>query len=286
MHNKHVMESIFVTGTDTDIGKTYVASGIASALRRRGASVGVMKPFASGMIDIAHRSGGSDNNNGSNINNTTTTTANNNNNNNLNSQEVDITPDSRPDDILVLADAAGSSDDPMHLISPYRYQTPASPYTAWMRAGAPKPDIKHVLDCYEELDSIHDVVVVEGIGGVMTPILRSYTIADLIADMGIPAVVVCSNIIGTINHTLMTVESCRRSNVSVRGIVINDGAGPKDAKRYNRQILEQDIEELCGVNILGFVPRIPDADPCTYTMHQTVAQAVGRLLDVSQIAGQ
>lgn len=259
------MESVFVTGTDTDIGKTYVASGIASALRRRGASVGVMKPFASGIIDVA---------------------PNGNDDSNSNVQNTDTAPDSRPDDILVLADAAGSADDPMRLMSPYRYETPASPYTAWMRAGAPKPDIKHILDCYEEIDSMHDVVVVEGIGGVMTPILRSYTISDLIADMGIPAVVVCSNIIGTINHTLMTVESCRRSNVSVRGIVINDGAGSKDATRYDRQILEQDIEELCGVNILGFVPRIPDADPCTYTMHQTVAQAVGRLLDVSQIAGQ
>lgn len=239
------MESVFVTGTDTGVGKTYVAAGIAAALRRRGASVGVMKPFAAGA------------------------------------------PGDVDGDAAVLGDAAGSGDDPPHLVCPHRYTMAASPYTAWIRGGEPKPDINRVLECYEEIEGMHDVVVVEGIGGVMTPILRSYSVADLIADMGIPAVVVCPNVLGAVNHTIMTVDACRRSNVTVRGIVINGGAGRPDSDRYDRHVLEQDLEELCGFNILGFVPPMPEAaaGEAATGARQTTSQAVGRLLDVSQIAG-
>lgn len=251
------MESVFVTGTDTGIGKTYVAAGIAAALRRRGASVGVMKPFAAGAPDGAvagARESGPDNG-------------------------VD-------GDAAILGDAAGSVDDPPHLVCPHRYSMAASPYTAWMRGGEPKPDINRVLECYEEIEGMHDVVVVEGIGGVMTPILRSYSVADLIADMGIPAVVVCSDVLGTVNHTIMTIDACRRSNVTVRGIVINGGAGRPDSDRYDRHVLEQDLEELCGFNILGFVPPMPGTTAGAATgARQTTSQAIGRLLDVSQIAG-
>ena len=252
------MESVFVTGTDTGIGKTYVAAGIAAALRRRGASVGVMKPFTAGAPEVAAAGG------------------------------RDSGPDGYAvdDDAAVLGDAAGSSDDPPHLVCPYRYSMAASPYTAWMRGGEPKPDINRVLECYEEIEGMHDVVVVEGIGGVMTPILRSYSVADLIADMGIPAVVVCSDVLGAVNHTIMTVDACRRSNVTVRGIVINGGAGGAGSDRYDRHVLEQDLEELCGFNILGFVPPMPGTAAGAATgARQTTSQAVGRLLDVSQIAG-
>lgn len=246
------MESVFVTGTDTDIGKTYIASGIASALRRRGASVGVMKPFAAG----------------------------------FNTQYDKESEKLHSDDIILLAEAAGSIDDPMHLMCPHKYTMSASPYTAWMRGGESKPDVKHVLECYEELDGMHDTIVVEGIGGVMTPILRSYAVSDLIADMGIPAVIVCSDILGTINHTIMTVESCRRSNVTIRGIIINGGAGYPNSQRYDRHVLEQDIEELCGLRILGFVPHMSSNTELKQDTRQTPPQAVGRLLDVSQIAGR
>ena len=241
------MESVFVTGTDTDVGKTYISSGIASALCRRGVSVGVMKPFASGCSDVQVM----------------------------------------PDDVSALATAANSTNDPPNLMCPYRYMMAASPYTAWMRGGESKADISHVLECYEALDALHDVIVVEGVGGVRTPILRSYAVSDLIADMGIPAVVVCSDVLGTINHTIMTVESCRRSNVTIRGIIINGGAGHQNSVRYDRHVLEQDIEELCGLSILGFVPRMEVYDHHNngQNTQQTPPQAVGRLLDVSQIVG-
>ena len=251
-----------MTGTDTGIGKTYVAAGIAAALRRRGASVGVMKPFAAGAPEGAAAGGRGSGPDGA------------------------VVVDDDDDDAAALVNAAGSGDDPPHLVCPYRYSMAASPYTAWMRGGEPKPDINRVLECYEEIEGMHDVVVVEGIGGVMTPILRSYSVADLIADMGIPAVVVCSDVLGTENHTLMTVDACRRSNVTVRGIVINGGAGRPGLDRYDRHVLEQDLEELCGFNILGFVPPMPGTAAGAATgAGQTTFQAIGRLLDVSQIAG-
>ena len=241
-----IVESVFVTGTDTGIGKTYVAAGIASALRRRGALVGVMKPFASG---IAQNTG----------------------------QEA------CPEDVAVLAGAAEMPADLTHLACPHQYEMAASPYTAWMRGGEPKPDMRRVLKCYEKLDDEHDVMIVEGIGGAMTPILRNYAVADMIADMGIPAVIVCSDVVGTVNHTVMTVESCRRSNVTVRGVIINGGAGQAGAQRYDRHVLEQDIEELCRVRILGFVPAILPDTGHGQDARQAVPHAIGRLLDVSQI---
>ena len=285
------MESVFVTGTDTDIGKTYIASGIAAALRRRGASVGVMKPFSA--VDSryddalqAECGGGGDGGDGDGGNNGMNST--------LDCHMHDASSASQPKqqkrrlrrgDADVLIEAAGATNDPLSVVCPYPYTMAASPYTAWMRGGGPKPDIKHVLECYEDLDSRHDAVVVEGIGGVMTPILRSYAVADLIADIGIPAVIVCSDVLGTLNHTIMTVESCRRSNITVRGIIINGGAGYPGAQRYDRHILEQDMEELCGTHILGFVPRMELSENDCDEIHQTIPQAIGRLLDVSHVAG-
>ena len=200
------MDSLFVTGTDTDVGKTYVAAGLAAACRGRGIDVGVMKPFAAGLAQ-----------------------------------------DRDSGDIEILSEAAGSS-DPMDLACPQFFEMPASPYTAWKSLGT-RPRVRTVLSRLARLAEAHEMLIVEGMGGVMTPILRDYYVADMISDMGLPAVIVTRTRIGTVNHTVMTVRACEERKVPVRGIIINDiDCG------YDTDDLARDLRRLTGVPVLGTIP--------------------------------
>lgn len=207
------MDSLFVTGTDTDVGKTYVAAGLAACLRKMGVDVGVMKPFAAG---TAQKKG------------------------------------YMSEDVEVLSNAAGVSDDE-GLVNPQFFPIPASPYTAWKNLKT-RPKVSTVLSSFKKLQKLHDVVLVEGIGGLMTPILRDYFVADLIKEMRIPAVIVTRSRIGTVNHTVMTCRMCKRFRIPLRGIIINDfdGAG------YPAKELARDLQDLTGIRVLGSVPFIKD----------------------------
>ena len=206
------MKSLFVTGTDTDAGKTYVAAGLAAVLRKMGVDVGVMKPFAAG---TARRKG------------------------------------YRSEDVEILTRAARTS-DPESLVNPQFFPIPASPYTAWKNLGT-KPRVSTVLSRYQRLANMHDMLLVEGMGGIMTPILEEYYVADLIKDMRIPAVIVARSRVGTINHTVTTVRMCKQYRIPVRGIIINgfDGGYPTGE-------LKRDLESLTGVGVLGHIPFIRD----------------------------
>ena len=136
------MKSLFVTGTDTDIGKTCISAGITLALKKAGVNVGVMKPFMCGT-----------------------------------KQKTDFLYD----DVTTLTNAANVT-DLRELINPFFFPISASPYTAAKNLGT-KIDIKRVLDSYEKLSEVHDVMLVEGIGGIMTPILKKFSVIDLIKEL-------------------------------------------------------------------------------------------------------
>ena len=208
------MDSLFVTGTDTGIGKTHVAAGLAACARIMGADVGVMKPFASG---IPQKRG-------------------------LRSEDAGILR------------AASGADDGEDLLNPQFFSMPASPYTACKRLGG-RPKIRTVLSRFRKLQDRHQTVIVEGMGGLMTPIRRDYFVADLAREMDIPAVIVASSKIGTINHTVMTVLMCKEFKVPVRGIVINEFGGGYPAKQ-----LARDLRDLTGAAVLGTVPPMPNKD--------------------------
>lgn len=199
-----------MTGTDTDIGKTYVAAGLAAAFYGMGIDVGVMKPFAAG---TAQKSG------------------------------------FRSEDAEILARAAHVN-DPEELINPQFFPIPASPYTAWKNLGI-KADTNAALSCFKKLAQIHQTMLVEGMGGIMTPIRGDYFVADLIRDMGIPAVIVASARIGTINHSILAVDACKRYKIPVKGIVINGHGGGYDTGELGR-----DLHDLLDVDVLGAIPHI------------------------------
>lgn len=207
------MKSIFVAGTDTDVGKTYLTAGLAVALRKMHVNVGVMKPFASG---AAQKKG------------------------------------YKSEDVEILTSAAQTS-DPEDLVNPQFFPIPASPYTAWKNLKT-KPKISNILSSFKKLSKLHEMILVEGIGGVMTPILKDYYITNLIKEMKIPVVLVTRSKVGTVNHTIMTIKMCEKYKIPIKGVIINDF----DDGGYPIKNLKRDLQNLTGVKVLGSIPFIKD----------------------------
>lgn len=206
------MKSLFITGTDTDVGKTYITAGLAVAIRKIGIDVGVMKPFAAGS---AQKKG------------------------------------YKSEDIEILSRAAMAC-DPENLVNPQFFKIPASPYTAWKKLKT-KPKISTVLSSFKKLTKLHDMILVEGMGGIMTPILKNYYVTNLIKEMKIPTVIVTRSKVGTVNHTIMTVKMCEKYKIPIKGIIINSFD-----KGYPIKDLTRDLENLTGVKVLGSIPFIRD----------------------------
>ncbi len=201
------MKSLFITGTDTDVGKTYITAGLAVAIRKTGIDVGVMKPFAAGTVQKKGY---------------------------------------KSEDIEILSRAAMTC-DPENLVNPQFFPIPASPYTAWKKLKT-KPKISTILSGFKKLTKLHDMILVEGMGGIMTPILKNYYVTNLIKEMKIPTIIVTRSKVGTINHTIMTVKMCEKYKIPIKGIIINNFE-----KGYPVKELKRDLENLTGVPILGSI---------------------------------
>jgi dethiobiotin synthetase len=111
-----------------------------------------------------------------------------------------------------------------------------------------------ILSSFKKLSNIHEMMLVEGMGGILTPILKDYYVTNLIKDMKIPTIIVTRSKVGTVNHTLMTVKMCEKYKIPIKGIIINnfDGDG------YPINQLQKDLEDLTGVKVLGSIPFIND----------------------------
>lgn len=210
---KLLPNSLFIAGTDTDVGKTYVAAGLAVALRKMGIDVGVMKPFAAG---IPQRTG------------------------------------FKSEDVEILSTAAQVTDSEL-LLNPQFFPIIASPYTALKNLKI-KPNIPLVLKQFKKLSKLHTMLLVEGMGGVMTPILQNYFVTNLIKDMKLPTIIVTRTRVGTINHTIMTCKICEKYKIPIKGIIINNF----DVDGYRVKELKRDLENLTRVSVLGSVPFIDD----------------------------
>ena len=160
----------------------------------------------------------------------------------------------KSEDVQILADASGTKDDE-GLINPYFFPIPASPYMAANKMNA-VIDVRVVLDGFEKLQSLHDVVLVEGIGGIMTPILKDYCVADMIKDMDLEALVVTGSRIGTVNHTLLTCDACKKYGIKARGIIINNF----DSAGYDISDLAADLTNLSGLDVLCSIPNLDRCD--------------------------
>jgi dethiobiotin synthetase len=183
------LPGLFITGTDTGVGKTRIAAAIARILTAAGRRVGVLKPIATG----AERRGDS----------------------------------WCCDDAAALIEAVGGG-GATERVAPLLFEEPLAPPVAARRQGEPLTHAR-VLDATRAaLDWWGDraeVMVVEGIGGLLCPLAEGTTVADLAVALDYPLVVVARRGLGTLNHTLLTVEAARRRGLRVAGVVLN-GAGP------------------------------------------------------------
>jgi dethiobiotin synthetase len=208
---------LFVTATDTEVGKTVVTCAIAHALRGESRRVGVCKPFATGCR--------------------------------------------REREGLVNADAEALAHFadcrfPLHEINPVRFKQPLAPAAAAEVAEQPV-DWPGLWDNLERLDRQHEVMLVEGVGGLLVPLdpaTPRYTVLESIPAIGSPAIIARRPGLGTLNHTAMTVRLLQRPGIAVAGLVINGydpDATDDPAIASNRTWLHR----LTGVPVLATVPR-------------------------------
>ncbi len=208
---------VLITGTDTGVGKTFVACGLAALLRDFGYRVGVMKPAETG---CAERDG-----------------------------------ELFPDDAVRLKEASGC-DVPLEKICPYQLREPLAPSIAAERAGV-TIDIDRLMDVYHEISSGHDITLVEGAGGLMVPLLPSYTYADLAKVLKLPLIVVAANRLGAINHLLLTLEHASCKGLPVLGYVLNQLDSPlSTAAETNREVLAN----LSAAPCLSELPFVEDVE--------------------------
>jgi dethiobiotin synthetase len=207
-----ITSGLFVTGTDTGVGKTYVSMGIATALTCRGVDVGVMKPAETGCS----------------------------------------LRDGRliPRDALRMMKSACVK-DPLSLVNPYRFRKPLAPAVAADLEGKTINPAK-IINVFQLLSDRHDFMIVEGAGGIMVPLAGTYTYLDLAKKMDLPVLIVARPGLGTINHTMLTIEALKGRRIEIAGIVINYALDQKSglAEKTGPGV----IEKMSDIQIIGIIP--------------------------------
>jgi dethiobiotin synthetase len=186
-------KAIFITATDTGVGKTVTAFVLGVLLENRGFNVGVMKPVQCGGNDAQF----------------------------------------------------------LKAINPFYAPEPLSPHLAFRRAKI-KFDKRLVQEGLKKLRARHDIVLVEGAGGLMVPLTNSYYNADLIADLKARVIIVARLGLGTINHTLLTINEAKKRGLMIMGIIFCQTKPVRRGLPENTN--PQEIEKLSGVKVLGIIP--------------------------------
>lgn len=214
----------FITGTDTAVGKTIVSAALLRVFLKKGLKVGAMKPIETGC---------------------------------LNKDGMLL-----PSDGIFLRDMAEMNES-LDLVTPVKFETPLSPLVASRLEGA-EVDIDSVFKSFEALKKKYDYMIVEGVGGLLVPIKveqrkrsdKYYFVRDLIKDMELETIIVTRPSLGTINHTLLTVEALRNKKIPIRGFIINySSVGKNDiAEKTNPEVLQ----ELLNIPLIGILPYLSE----------------------------
>lgn len=222
---------LLVTGTDTGIGKTVIAGAIADWFRRQGKRVAVCKPAGSGCV--RRREG-------------------------VVSEDAEF-----------LAHCADSP-HPLDLICPVRYAEPLAPAIAAERATEPL-EWQTINRAIEIMTESSDVLIVEGVGGLMVPMDPKHTFLDVARWLKLPTIVVARPNLGTINHTLLTVNALRGAGVTVAGVVIN--RYPAQTADVAAETNPRAIEKWGKAPVLCIVPDVPAG--VNDRLHADIVAAVG-----------
>ncbi len=210
---KDLPKAVFITGTDTGVGKTAVTAALAAFLWEKGLVTGVIKPFQTGT-------------------------------------ELEGLSDAEFIYKFLRRDCVLSE------VSPCRLRAPLSPYRAAAIEGIDVP-LEDIVEHTRDYISRNEVTLVEGAGGLCVPVTRSYMMADLAVDLDAPMIIVTRPGLGTLNHTVLSLEYARQRGARVLGVVINGFPEPADlASATNPAVLR----DVFSVDILGVIPHFPGLD--------------------------
>ena len=200
--------AFFVTGTDTDVGKTYVACKLIQDYVAQGYKVVGMKPVAAGgeLVDGKW----------------------------LN------------DDVLKL-ETASNVKAPRELTNPYSFKEAIAPHIAAEKAGV-EIKIDVIQQAFKRLADMADIVIVEGAGGFLVPINDKESMADLAVALNIPVILVVGMKLGCINHTLLTAEAIQARNLTLHGWVANQTEAKMPFLDENIATLTQKMQMNCLEN--------------------------------------
>jgi dethiobiotin synthetase len=208
------MRGIFISGTGTGVGKTFVARAITAALHANGKRVASLKPIETGIVEGVDR------------------------------------------DSQMLARVSGRA-DLADFKGFYRSPLPLSPYAAALESGTPAPSVRTLVDAVHLAARGSELALVEGAGGLFVPIDARDTVAELVAALGLPVLLVAPNALGVLSTTLSTAECARARGIELRAVVLVDPR-PEDvdpSTRTNARILD----ERLGAPVFEF-PQTEDSD--------------------------
>jgi len=148
--------------------------------------------------------------------------------------------------------------DPIDLVNPIHFKPPVAPTIAAKLAGQ-SINIRRIFSCYKKLKAIHkDGILIEAVGGVLVPLAKNYLVVDLIKALRLPAIIIIRPTLGTINHTLLTIDALKARKVPISGFIVNYGLpGNKPKTRLERltaKLSPQIIEQISGVREINIVP--------------------------------
>jgi dethiobiotin synthetase len=203
------VSALFVTGTDTGVGKTFVACAVAAALRARGLRVGVLKPVETGVVR-------------------------------------------EPEDALALRAAAGDP-APLDDVCPYRLRAPLAPAVAARLEGVTL-DVERLTALVQRRARETDILLVEGAGGLLVPVVGRVTWAELAARLALPLLIVAANRLGTVNHCALTARVATAAGLRVCGFVLSQPTPASDESAATNAETIAALMDLPVLTVLGHGP--------------------------------
>ncbi len=198
-------KGIFITGTDTDVGKTTISLGLIAALQDKGLSVGVMKPVSAG---------------------------------------CELTGEGLRNEDAVLLMQQASTDIPYDIVNPYAFEPAVAPHIAAAEAGV-EIDIEVICQCYLKIAEKVDVVIVEGAGGWLVPVNEKETMADVVKALSLDVITVVGIRLGCLNHALLTSQSIEANGLTHRGWIANNLSRDNKKAKENINALHARISAPC-----------------------------------------
>jgi len=207
------MEGLFITGTDTVIGKTIVCGLLARFLSEQGKAVVTQKWIQTGCDGFL--------------------------------EDIES-------HWAIMGIDGTSLASHKEAICPYCFKLPASAHLAAEQEGA-IIDPEHIKDCYHRLEGAFESVLVEGLGGVLVPYSRTALVVDIVAELGLEVCVVAQNKLGAINHTLLTIEALKRRDLKIVGVIYNSCLGQDRRITADNPRIIEDLTGIRSLGVLPWM---------------------------------